>query len=105
MGLDVLPRRPENRDLLLSAYLYTDAVPMVSAQYRALTGDGTMVGFAYATEFFTSWYSGNPYEVFTFRDEETRLGELRAVAVEVERHSASAMRQIPDRARAGRRPR
>jgi molybdopterin-containing oxidoreductase family membrane subunit len=21
---------------------------------------GTMVGYAYATEFFTSWYSGNP---------------------------------------------
>jgi hypothetical protein len=29
---------------------------------------GTMVGYAYATEFFTSWYSGNPYEVFTFRN-------------------------------------
>src|SRR3981081_3350264 len=27
---------------------------------------GTMVGYAYATEFFTSWYSGNPYELFTF---------------------------------------
>jgi molybdopterin-containing oxidoreductase family membrane subunit len=27
---------------------------------------GSMVGFAYATEFFTSWYSGNPYEFFTF---------------------------------------
>jgi molybdopterin-containing oxidoreductase family membrane subunit len=27
---------------------------------------GTMVGYAYATEFFTSWYSGNPYEFFTF---------------------------------------
>jgi molybdopterin-containing oxidoreductase family membrane subunit len=27
---------------------------------------GTMVGFAYATEFFTAWYSGNPYEFFTF---------------------------------------
>jgi molybdopterin-containing oxidoreductase family membrane subunit len=27
---------------------------------------GTMVGFAYATEFFTAWYSGNPYEGFTF---------------------------------------
>jgi Ni/Fe-hydrogenase subunit HybB-like protein len=27
---------------------------------------GTMVGFAYATEFFTAWYSGNPYELFTF---------------------------------------
>src|SRR5688500_17737469 len=27
---------------------------------------GSMVGFAYATEFFTAWYSGNPYEYFTF---------------------------------------
>ena len=27
---------------------------------------GTMVGYAYATEFFTAWYSGNPYELFTF---------------------------------------
>ena len=27
---------------------------------------GTIVGYAYATEFFTAWYSGNPYEVFTF---------------------------------------
>jgi len=25
-----------------------------------------MVGYAYATEFFTAWYSGNPYEIFTF---------------------------------------
>ncbi len=29
---------------------------------------GTMVGYAYANEFFTSWYSGNPYEFFTFRN-------------------------------------
>jgi hypothetical protein len=27
---------------------------------------GTIVGYAYATEFFIAWYSGNPYEVFTF---------------------------------------
>jgi Ni/Fe-hydrogenase subunit HybB-like protein len=27
---------------------------------------GSMVGYAYATEFFTAWYSGNPYEMFTF---------------------------------------
>ena len=27
---------------------------------------GTMVGYAYAMEFFTAWYSGNPYEMFTF---------------------------------------
>jgi Ni/Fe-hydrogenase subunit HybB-like protein len=27
---------------------------------------GSMVGFAYLTEFFTSFYSGNPYEKFVF---------------------------------------
>lgn len=27
---------------------------------------GMMVGYAYATEFFTAWYSGNPYERFVF---------------------------------------
>ncbi len=27
---------------------------------------GMMVGYAYASEFFTSWYSGNPYEISTF---------------------------------------
>ena len=29
---------------------------------------GSMVGYAYATEFFTSWFSGNPYELFTFKN-------------------------------------
>ena len=27
---------------------------------------GTMVGYAYSIEFFMAWYSGNPYESFTF---------------------------------------
>lgn len=27
---------------------------------------GSMVGYAYSMEFFTSWYSGNDYELFTF---------------------------------------
>ncbi len=27
---------------------------------------GWMVGYAYALEFFTAWYSGNPYELFAF---------------------------------------
>jgi Ni/Fe-hydrogenase subunit HybB-like protein len=27
---------------------------------------GFMVGYAYGLEFFTAWYSGNPYEVFVF---------------------------------------
>lgn len=27
---------------------------------------GLMVGYAYSTEFFIAWYSGNEYEGFTF---------------------------------------
>ncbi len=33
-------RIADNRDLLLSSYVYTDAAPMVSGEYRALTGSG-----------------------------------------------------------------
>jgi molybdopterin-containing oxidoreductase family membrane subunit len=29
---------------------------------------GTVVGYAYGTEFFIAWYSGNPYELFTFKN-------------------------------------
>jgi molybdopterin-containing oxidoreductase family membrane subunit len=29
---------------------------------------GLIVGYAYGLEFFTAWYSGNAYEVFTFKD-------------------------------------
>ena len=37
---------------------------------------GSMVGFAYATEFFTAWYSGNPYEFFTFLNRARRTVRL-----------------------------
>ncbi|TWT36953.1 Polysulfide reductase, NrfD [Posidoniimonas corsicana] len=33
---------------------------------KIIIATGSMVGFAYATEFFIAWYSGNPYEQFTF---------------------------------------
>jgi Ni/Fe-hydrogenase subunit HybB-like protein len=33
---------------------------------KVLLATGMIVGFAYATEFFIAWYSGNPYERFTF---------------------------------------
>jgi molybdopterin-containing oxidoreductase family membrane subunit len=32
---------------------------------------GSIVGLAYATEFFTAWYSGNEYEGFTFTNRAT----------------------------------
>jgi LPS-assembly protein len=42
-------RLAENRDLLLSGYAYSEAVPMVSAQYRHLTGTGAYQITGYLT--------------------------------------------------------
>ena len=33
---------------------------------KFILATGTMVGYAYAMEFFIAWYSGNPYESFAF---------------------------------------
>lgn len=33
---------------------------------KIIIATGTMVGYAYGVEFFMAWYSGNPYEGFTF---------------------------------------
>jgi molybdopterin-containing oxidoreductase family membrane subunit len=33
---------------------------------KIMLATGSIVGYAYATEFFVAWYSGNPYERFTF---------------------------------------
>ncbi len=33
---------------------------------KIILATGSMVGLAYATEFFIAWFSQNPYEVFTF---------------------------------------
>jgi Ni/Fe-hydrogenase subunit HybB-like protein len=33
---------------------------------KIMLATGTVVGYAYATEFFIAWYSGNPYERFVF---------------------------------------
>ncbi len=33
---------------------------------KVMMATGMMVGFAYLTEFFIAWYSGNGYELFTF---------------------------------------
>jgi LPS-assembly protein len=42
-------RLAENRDLLISGYLYSKVAPMVSAQYRALTDNGAYQATAYLT--------------------------------------------------------
>ena len=38
----------------------------VGAMCKLIVGTGGIVAMAYATEFFISWYSGNPYEQFVF---------------------------------------
>jgi Ni/Fe-hydrogenase subunit HybB-like protein len=35
---------------------------------KVIIATGTMVGYAYGMEYFISWYSGNPYEGFAFRN-------------------------------------
>ena len=38
---------------------------------KVILATGSMVGLAYATEFFIAWYGGNPYERFTFLNRAT----------------------------------
>jgi len=33
---------------------------------KVILATGMIVGYAYGTEFFIAWYSGNPYEQFAF---------------------------------------
>ena len=40
----------------------------IDAAAKVLLLTGSFVGFAYATEFFCAWWSGNPYEGFTFKN-------------------------------------
>ena len=35
---------------------------------KVILATGSMVGYAYAMEFFIAWYSGNPYERFVFEN-------------------------------------
>lgn len=35
---------------------------------KVITATGTMVGYAYAMEFFIAWYGGNPYELYAFQN-------------------------------------
>lgn len=43
-------RLAENRDLTLTGYAYTEAPPMISGEYRALTGNGAYQITGYATQ-------------------------------------------------------
>ena len=38
----------------------------INAMCKVLVFTGSIVGLAYATELFTAWYSGSPYEQFAF---------------------------------------
>jgi len=51
-----------------SAFGLNEIVTLRHFDYMAkiILVTGTMVGYAYGMEFFIAWYSGNPYEMFTF---------------------------------------
>ena len=34
---------------------------------KVILATGSIVGYAYAMEFFIAWYGGNPYELFAFK--------------------------------------
>ncbi|MHC4392740.1 MAG: NrfD/PsrC family molybdoenzyme membrane anchor subunit, partial [Planctomycetota bacterium] len=38
----------------------------IGAICKVMVANGSIVGLAYGTELFMAWYSGNPYEAFTF---------------------------------------
>ena len=38
----------------------------IDCMCKIIIATGTIVGFAYITEFFIAWYGGNPYEKFCF---------------------------------------
>jgi Ni/Fe-hydrogenase subunit HybB-like protein len=50
------------------AFKLTDLITMLhfDRMSRLILLTGSMVGYGYATEFFISWYSGNPFEQFVF---------------------------------------
>ena len=35
---------------------------------KVILGTGSIVGYAYGMEFFIAWYSGNPYELYAFKN-------------------------------------
>ena len=43
-----------------------EEVQAATLRWLVAEWDGRIVGYAYATEFFIAWYSGNEYERFTF---------------------------------------
>ena len=49
--------------LLLEKYI---TLKHLDCMAKVLLTTGMMVGFAYSTELFIAWFSGNPYERFTF---------------------------------------
>ncbi|MFO0624226.1 MAG: NrfD/PsrC family molybdoenzyme membrane anchor subunit [Polyangiales bacterium] len=56
--------------LLLTRIVYkqTNLVTMthIELMNKIMLATGTIVGYAYAMEFFIAWYSGNPYERYVF---------------------------------------
>jgi Ni/Fe-hydrogenase subunit HybB-like protein len=43
----------------------------VDLMCKVVLATGSMVGYAYGMEFFIAWYSGNPYELYAFKNRAT----------------------------------
>ncbi|HWL51854.1 MAG TPA: NrfD/PsrC family molybdoenzyme membrane anchor subunit [Chthoniobacteraceae bacterium] len=57
--------------LIPARLLYPKLKDMITAQHidkmcKIILLTGSMVGYAYAMEFFMAWYSGSPYEIWVF---------------------------------------
>jgi molybdopterin-containing oxidoreductase family membrane subunit len=54
--------------LTRAVYKQTNLVTMthIELMNKIMLATGTIVGYAYAMEFFIAWYSGNPYERYVF---------------------------------------
>ena len=54
--------------LARAVYKQTNLVTMthIELMNKIMLATGTIVGYAYAMEFFIAWYSGNPYERYVF---------------------------------------
>lgn len=60
-------RLDDNRDLAITGYVYTEALPMISAQYRALTSKGAYQVTGYATRSERISVAGVPTTESDFR--------------------------------------
>ncbi len=64
----------------------------VDLMCKVTLATGTIVGYAYCMEFFIAWYSGNPYERFTFMNRAFGpFGWAYLIDDDLQRHRAAVL--------------